>query len=129
MTNEERIAEIEKEEQRLYDLLQELDDNTELESTFQEYEKNREPYNKKLRKLDRERRMLMTPAFSKLPKYGSVMSLESFVKNVNSGNFMDYDGSGCYVKDNELSNIPIYPSDVKANSIRKDFDTIIWFNR
>jgi hypothetical protein len=66
---------------------------------------------------------------SELPDYGDVMTLEHFIENVKDGGFIDYDGFGNYVKDGKMSNIEIYPSDVKHNMIRKDFDTIIWFNR
>jgi len=64
-----------------------------------------------------------------LPTYGDVMPLTEFIENVECGGFIDYDGSGNYVKDGKMSNITIYPSDVKHNMVRKDFDTIIWFNR
>ena len=81
-------------------------------------------------KLDREKRLLMTPEFERdVPDYGDVMSLKDFIECCKDGGFIDYDGSGTYAKDGKLSNISIFPSDVKHNSVRKDFDTIIWFNR
>lgn len=81
-------------------------------------------------RLDRERRLLMTPEFERdLPDYGDVMSLKDFIEYCKDGCFIDYDGSGTYAKDGKLSNISIYPSDVEYNSIRKDFDTIVWFNK
>lgn len=82
-----------------------------------------------LAKLDREMRMLMTPEFEDLPDYGDVMSLNDFIESVKDGGFIDYDGSGTYVRDGKISNISIHPSDVDNNSVRKDFDTIIWFNK
>jgi len=84
---------------------------------------------KRSAKLDREKRMLITPEFEELSDYGDVMSLEDFIENVKDGGFIDYDGHGRYVKDGKESDILIYPSDVQHNSVRKDFDTIIWFNR
>jgi len=57
------------------------------------------------------------------------MPLDKFIDFVKEGGFIDYDGFGNYVKNNEISDIEIYPSDLKYHSIRKDFDTIIWFNR
>jgi hypothetical protein len=57
------------------------------------------------------------------------MSLKNFISNVKSGGFIDYDGFGRYVRNNEESDITILPSDIKHKSIRKDFDTIIWFNK
>jgi len=82
-----------------------------------------------LAKLDREKRMIMTPEFDELSTYGDVMSLKHFIGNVKCGGFIDYDGHGYYVKDGKESNITIHPSDVKHKAVRKDFDTIIWFNR
>ena len=91
--------------------------------------KSLEPYYKKYSKLKRELRYIMNYDLSELPDYGDVMTLEHFIENVKDGGFIDYDGFGNYVKDGKMSNIEIYPSDVKHNMIRKDFDTIIWFNR
>lgn len=93
---------------------------------FMEYMK---PSNEKVSRLSREYRMLVEPNYSELPDYGDVMSLSDFIESVKFGGFIDYDGSGNYVKDGKMSDIDIYPSDYKAGAIRKDFDTIIWFNR
>lgn len=93
------------------------------------YEELRRPYTSRWSKLDREYRMLMVPEFEELPDYGEVMSLKDFIEECKSGNFIDYDGFGHYVKDNKESSIKIYPSDIEHKSIRPDFDTIIWFNR
>lgn len=79
--------------------------------------------------LGRKIRMLKEPTFSDLPDFGTVMSLNEFIECVKSGGFIDYDGYGYYVKDGKESDIVIVPSDLEANSIRKDFDQIIWFNR
>ena len=88
-----------------------------------------EETNKKVSKASRAYRMVQTPNFSELPTYGDVMSLDDFIDNVKSGGFIDYDGFGHYVKDELESDIIIYPSDVKHYAIRKDFDTIVWYNR
>ena len=80
-------------------------------------------------KLETKLRMEKEPVFSELPDYGDVMSLKDFIENVKCGGFIDYDGYGNYVKDGKETDIEIYPSDVKKGNIRKDFDTIIWFNR
>lgn len=84
---------------------------------------------KKVSEINRKLRLIMEPTFSELSTFGDVMSLDRFIDYVNMGGFIDYDGYGLYVKDDMESNIEIYPSDVKHNSIRTDFDTIIWFNR
>lgn len=48
---------------------------------------------------------------------------------MKSGGFIDYDGSGNYARDGKMSNISIYPSDVNRKAIRRDFDTVVWFNK
>jgi hypothetical protein len=57
------------------------------------------------------------------------MTLKEFVSTCKCGGFIDYDGSGNYIKDGKMSDIDIFPSDVKTNLYRHDFDQIIWFNR
>jgi hypothetical protein len=57
------------------------------------------------------------------------MTVEQFIEDVKSGCLIDYDGWGYYVKDNKRTNIMVFPSDVKYNAIRKEFDTIVWFNK
>lgn len=135
MENEARLQEIEKQEEVLHEILEEKEKNWNYDDGdfglegYEKYRKNREPEVSQLSKLDREKRMLMTPKFDELPDYGDVMSLEDFKGNVACGGFIDYDGYGHYVRDGKESNIEIYPSDVRHGSIRDDFDTIIWFNR
>ena len=58
-----------------------------------------------------------------------VMTIKEFINAVKSGLFVDTDGYGRYVKDNKKTNITISPSDVKYQAIRKDFNTIVWFNK
>jgi hypothetical protein len=84
---------------------------------------------KKYSKLSNLKRLHKKPTYDELPDYGDVMSLEEFVECCNCGGFIDYDGSGNYVKDGKISDISIYPSDVTKYKIREDFDTIIWFNK
>lgn len=129
METEKRILEIEKEIESLYKTLEEQDKKWDFSKDFSSYEKMREKEVKRINVLNREKRMIMIPEFEELSDYGDVMSLKEFIKEVKEGSFIDYDGNGNYVKDNKESNIKIYPSDVDHNSIRKDFDTIIWFNR
>jgi hypothetical protein len=85
--------------------------------------------NIKLSEASRKYRMVKTPVYSDLPDYGDVMPLTDFINNVMCGGFIDYDGSGNYVKDGKESDITIIPSDVKRGTIRTEFDTIIWYNR
>jgi len=98
--------------------------------SFKEYEEMREPESALISKLDREKRLLQDYKLSELDKkYGDIMSVEEFITSVKDGWFIDYDGYGRYVKDGKESNITILPSDVEHNSVRKDFDKVIWFNR
>jgi hypothetical protein len=132
---EERLKEIEIETKKLYDAIDEKDkkwyaDNKNDNKPFEEYwQRVQLPEKSKIANLDREKRLIMPYEFDELPDYGDVMPLADFIQYVNDGSFIDYDGHGYYVKDNKESNIMIIPSDVKHNSVRKDFDTIVWFNR
>jgi hypothetical protein len=130
MDNTKRIAELEEQIDAVYKDLQKLDDlPLDRDETYEEYMRKRSPHYNKIGKLDREQRLLKTPEFSELPKFGNVMSLKDFIENVAFGMFIDSDGSGNYVKDGKMSNISVRPSDVKHKSLRPDFDTMIWFNK
>ena len=96
---------------------------------FDEFESYMSVTGDVLNELDSQMRMIQPPEYSELPDYGEVMSLDEFISNCNDGGFIDYDGSGNYVKDGKKSNITIYHSDVKNGNIRNDFDSVIWFNR
>jgi hypothetical protein len=130
MDNETRLLEldIEIELKRTEISMKEEEDPTNSWDEFCEYMK---PEWDALAKLDRERRMLITPEYRdrEIEVDDDVMSMDDFIEAVNQGCFIDYDGFGSYVKDGKISNIRIYPSDVQHNSVRKDFDTIIWFNK
>ena len=93
------------------------------------FEKALEPASEKVQEIGRKLRMIKTPRYVKLPTYGDRMKLSHFIDCVKSGGFIDYDGSGNYVKNGKMSDISIYPSDVKNGAVREDFDEIIWFNR
>ena len=82
-----------------------------------------------LNKIERKIRLIRPYELSELPKYGDLMPLEDFISCVKMGGFIDYDGFGNYVKDGMISDIEIIPSDVLNNSVRTDFNEIIWFNR
>jgi len=61
--------------------------------------------------------------------YGSLITVEHFKLNVQSGGFIDYDGFGHPVKNNFMnSHINIYPSEV-PNCIPSDATHILWFNK
>ena len=102
-------------------------DNT--DRPWDEFLKWADPEIKLMSKLSREKRMMMPYTLSEIPDFADVMSLEDFVECVKAGGFIDYDGSGNYCIDGKETNITIHPSDVKAEAIRWEFDTITWYNR
>ena len=94
------------------------------------YLESRKPESTELQGLEKKRKLLVEPEYDDVPEYGDVMPLSQFLEYVECGGFIDYDGFGHYVKDGkEVCNIELVPSDVKAGCIRKEFDTIVWFNR
>jgi hypothetical protein len=98
--------------------------------SWEECESHLEPYARELAIAGREYRLIKEPIMTKIVKeFGDRMSVADFVACCKSGGFIDYDGSGTYVRGKEESNISIYPSDVKAGMVRKDFDEIIWYNK
>lgn len=127
----ERLEQIEKEIDALEDFLSENDDKFIKETNgIDEYMEKVRPYRSKINTLDRERRLIMPAEISRdIKEDDDVMSLKEFIECCKSGGFIDYDGHGSYVKDGKRYNVDIYPSDVENNAIRKDFDTIVWFNR
>lgn len=124
-----RINQIDSEIQNLYKKLQEKDRAWDFSKSFDEYECMRQPEASMVDKLSTEKRMIMPFELKDIPDYGDVMTLTDFIANVKCGGFIDYDGSGNYIKDGKMTNISIYPSDIKKNAVRREFDTIIWFNR
>lgn len=137
MDNTKRLQEIEKELEVVREEIRELEkteppyDPDDPAGSYEKYSEHMKPGWQKQRKLGREKRMLMTPEFRdrEIEADDDVMSLKHWLGCVACGGFIDYDGYGNYVRDGKISNIEIYPSDVKHNSVRKDFDTIIWYNR
>lgn len=109
---------------------QERFDTMPFDLSFQEFQEYLNEASEKVGKLSRQYRLIKTPTYSECdPTIGDVMSIEHFLSNVECGGFIDYDGFGNYMKDGKESDIEIRPSDVKNDCVRKDFDTIIWYNR
>lgn len=73
--------------------------------------------------------------FTKTGQYGcgpddedDVYTVEEFRQLVNSGMFIDYDGSGHPVRDGKCDpKIGIYPS--RVNEIPSDATHVVWYNR
>ena len=59
---------------------------------------------------------------------GSHMKLEEFICAAGTF-FSDYDGSGYYATENEISNIACIPSDICNGYVRKDFTHVVWYNK
>ena len=98
--------------------------------TYDEYEIAIAPFQAKLRALDRELRMILPcELIDKIDAADDVMTIKEFTNAVKSGIFIDTDGYGRYIKGNKKTNITILPSDVKYQTIRRDFDTIVWFSQ
>jgi len=138
-----RIEEIDLEIEKIEDIIEEKETTwnkthnmyksnstwKEFHESWEEFRLHMKPENDAMRKLMQQRKMIMPYTLRPLSEYGDVMSLENFIECVKDGGFIDYDGFGRYVIENQETDIEIYPSDVKNNAIRPNFDTIIWFNR
>ena len=129
MKNKERLLEIDLLIEEIDLLIEEKEKHWDNSKTWTEYKEYMGPEWQQLNEFSRERRSIMPYKLTPLPDYGDTMSLDDFIENVKCGGFIDYDGFGHYIKDGQETNIEIYPSDVKHNAIREEFDSIIWFNR
>lgn len=127
---EERIKILDKEIEELSKRIDyELNKPTKNES-FERFSARIDPFQNKRARLQSEKRMLTDDyTLSPLSNYGDVMELKSFVSACKSGVFIDYDGHGYYVEEDQETDIMILPSDVTSGRYRKDFNQIIWFNR
>ena len=83
----------------------------------------------KISDLYSELRLIQIPKMSPIPDYGDHMTLEYFINCCKNGLLISYDGFGKYATNNEMSDIEIYPSDIKRGKYRKDFSHVVWFNR
>ena len=125
-----RIEEIQAEIRKQEKLLSAAIKKSDKYPTYEEFEIVIAPFQAKLRTLDRELRMLLPcELIDDVKTDDDVMSIGEFINAVKSGLFIDYDGYGRYVKDGKKTNIQILPSDIKYRAIRKEFDTIVWFNK
>lgn len=97
--------------------------------SFEEWQKLMSVTHDRLEELDTKKRMSMAPTFRPYGGNGTLMSLQEFIESVKSGGFIDYDGSGSYMKDGQETDIRIHPSDVENGNIRKDFTEIAWYNK
>ena len=119
---EKRIAELtinKKNKQKIWDY----------SCPWDEYIKLTKIEDDEISKLDRELRLIRPYKLEDIPDYGDVMTLNQFKNNVKNGGFVDYDGYGHYIDGDKMTDIIIYPSDVKHHSLRHKLNKIIWFNK
>lgn len=125
-----KVEEIQAEIRKHEKLLSVAIDKGDKYATYDEFEIAIAPFQAKLRALDRELRMILPcELIDEIAADDDVMSIKEFINAVKSGLFIDFDGYGRYVKDGKKTNIQILPSDIKYRAIRKEFDTIVWFNK
>jgi hypothetical protein len=67
--------------------------------------------------------------FESYRDYGSKRTLKGWLDYVENGFFIDYDGHGYLATDNQVSNIPIIPSEAKAFKFPDWCTHICWYNR
>ena len=56
------------------------------------------------------------------------MTVEEFLSGCKCGLFTDYDGSGYYGTEDQISDIDVYPSSILKKK-RNDFTHIWWYNK
>lgn len=72
----------------------------------------------------------MTPEeWEPIPEYGDHMPMSKFLIAVETGAFIDYDGSGNYATKTRMSPREVRPSDVGTKRFRKGYSHVVWFNR
>jgi len=67
--------------------------------------------------------------WEKLPDYGDLMTLASWISCVEQGGFIDYDGFGHYSDGKRMTDIMVKPSDLSRGIIDTKYTHIVWFNR
>jgi len=64
-----------------------------------------------------------------IPDYSDHMLLDEFIKAVKEGCFIDWDGSGYYATENEMSDKPAIPSGIAKGIVDHTFTHVVWFNK
>lgn len=99
---------------------------------FEDYLEYLKPEQTILSQLSRIRRFIEpVTVWSEIPDadHGDVYSIDEFIDSCEGGGFIDYDGFGHYCVDGKCSDVMIKPSDVKHGMVRKEFDSVCWYNR
>lgn len=87
------------------------------------------PFADEIQRIESELRLIQHPVYLDLPAYGELITLDEFIRNVESGKFINYDGSGKYSNGTQITNIIIHPSDIKNNIYRRDFTHVLWLEK
>lgn len=126
----EKINELKEREKALHAEYSKIEDQCHKDNlSWDEFQKRVKKQVTELTMISQNIRYIKEPTYYDIPKYGNRMSMNVFIKCCKDGSFIDYDGSGNYVKDGKISDITIYPSDITSNNYRKDFTEMIWFNK
>ena len=64
-----------------------------------------------------------------IPEYGHKMTREEFEEQVHDGLIIDWDGSGYYSTETEMSWLPARPSAIQASEVEREFTHVVWFNK
>jgi len=96
---------------------------------WEEYVALTEKEDKEISELDRKLRLIRPYEVTDIPDYGEIMTLNQFKNICRNGGFIDSDGFGYYLEEDKVTDIVIYPSDVKHKSLRYELNRIIWFNK
>jgi hypothetical protein len=70
--------------------------------------------------------------YSKLPRYGDLMTIEDFGENVEMGLFIDYDGHGNLATEDQVTNIVIIPSamdEILEKYAHLGLTHVVWYNK
>lgn len=65
----------------------------------------------------------------KVPKYGTLLTMEEFIDSCRCGAFIDYDGYGYYATATMETNIIVRPMHYHEDRLRKEFTHVMWYNR
>lgn len=73
--------------------------------------------------------LIREPKMSEIPDYGDLMILPEFKECVECGGFTDYDGSGNYATETQMSDIGVDFNDLLTGMYPKWVTHIVWFNK
>jgi hypothetical protein len=88
-----------------------------------------EAFGQEAREASKHLRRTKKAKLTQQPDYGDLFTMKDFKDNVACGGFIDYDGYGEYATKEMVSDVTIYPSDIRANIYRDDFTHVMWYNR